>query len=86
MTSVAIAGLSYLSKKKTQKEAAYTNKHHWCRGCPTKGRGEVENRGAKVPKWYLGNRGPKFLRGASRAHAKRGALGGSDGRESNPTA
>ena len=52
------------------------------------GRGEVENRGAEDPRWYLkfNHRRPKFLRGASRAHAKRSALGGSGGRESNPTA
>ena len=55
-------------------------------GAPNIGRGEVETRGIEAPEWHLGDGRPKFLRGASRAHAKGSALGGSVGRESNPTA
>ena len=86
MTSVVNTGLSYLSKKETRKKAVYTYKHHWCGGAPNTGRGEVETRGIEAPKWHLGDWRPKVLRGASRAHTEGSALGGSGGRESNPTA
>ena len=66
LTSVANAGLSYLSKKEMRKKAAYTYKHHWCEGRQTQGEA----------RWRLGAQSPKTVSRRQRAEVFKGRVEG----------